>query len=518
MEMEMLQQTMHLKRQPSSGPKICAQEAHGCGGGQGSPLPGDTASSPHSLQHSPSLPICGLTEFSETDSTPWERSSIELQELLAAKEKFSQVCILPLDLAHCRDNPDPALSTGAPQKQYVGVRVRMPVRELLKKLRVSRGMNSKEAKETSVRVATRKNSGTTGKRRACSKNQYKQNRQQTPAALKSVEDLDILVEILQEDLHQSHAKQETQLCEMGHHGGLPEVWPPFEEAESNLQPESSWESVRLQPPCSVSHSELLSHLGSESLYSDCRMKHQYLGSTNMFPNLCMQNNSYQWNDIASYSVERFQSLARDSQTASACLCPPGLIEPMSVEDKATVVLHNEGCLKARPGAIWRQEVSTLSFFQFQLRHEESWLRKIPLEKLFVPDKNGDRLLHKAVRQGKRALAFALAQRFAYRRKIDERDSAKQTALHIAAQKNHHMIFGDLVSLGASVNERDGAQKTPLHLCAQNGFVRILEVSGSGRRRLSAYLTRFPEGGSKARPWGLGSRPHSKIRSRLHIST
>lgn len=52
----------------------------------------------------------------------------------------------------------------------------------------------------------------------------------------------------------------------------------------------------------------------------------------------------------------------------------------------------------------------------------------------------------------------------------------KTALHIAVQKNHHLIASDLLSLGADVNARDDLQKTALHLCAEKGYLRVLEVS------------------------------------------
>ncbi|KAI1230741.1 NF-kappa-B inhibitor zeta, partial [Lamprotornis superbus] len=88
---------------------------------------------------------------------------------------------------------------------------------------------------------------------------------------------------------------------------------------------------------------------------------------------------------------------------------------------------------------------------------------------------GGRLLHKAVAQGRRALTFALAQRFASLNKIDQKDAEERTALHLAAEKNQHLMVSDLISLGANVNEQDSSGKTPLHLCAENGYLRVLEV-------------------------------------------
>ncbi|XP_063274008.1 uncharacterized protein LOC134561181 isoform X2 [Prinia subflava] len=135
----------------------------------------------------------------------------------------------------------------------------------------------------------------------------------------------------------------------------------------------------------------------------------------------------------------------------------------------------QGRLRLSPVPFPQQDLSALSFFQFQLHREENLLRNIPEEKLLAPDENGNRLLHKAVAQGRRALTFALAQRFASLNKIDEKDAEKRTALHLAAEKNQHLIMGDLISLGANVNEQDGSGRTALHLCAENGYLRVLQV-------------------------------------------
>ncbi|XP_010217747.1 PREDICTED: uncharacterized protein LOC104572292 [Tinamus guttatus] len=135
----------------------------------------------------------------------------------------------------------------------------------------------------------------------------------------------------------------------------------------------------------------------------------------------------------------------------------------------------EGHLKSFPISFKQQDLSAISFFQFQLHREESLLRNISLDKLLAPDENGNRLLHKAVSQGRRALTYVLARRFASLNKIDEKDAEKRTALHLAAEKNQHLMVSDLISLGANVNEQDSLGKTPLHLCAENGYLRVLQV-------------------------------------------
>ncbi|XP_074415758.1 uncharacterized protein LOC113460209 [Zonotrichia albicollis] len=152
---------------------------------------------------------------------------------------------------------------------------------------------------------------------------------------------------------------------------------------------------------------------------------------------------------------------------------PGLAEMLQEAPRGSPDV--EGHLRPTPNSFTRQDLSALSFFQFQLHREENWLRNVPEEELLAPDENGSRLLHKAVAQGRRALTFALAQRFASLNKIDEKDAEKRTALHLAAEKNQHLMVSDLISLGANVNEQDSSGKTPLHLCAQHGYLRVLQV-------------------------------------------
>ncbi|KAM7030195.1 uncharacterized protein M8220_013157 [Acridotheres tristis] len=310
-----------LVNQNTSESEIC-----GYSPGQGSPLPGETASPKSCLQQSPSLPDSGLTELN-----------------LASPK----ICHPPPPPCQPPGMPAPAdseLSSDPPQKRYMGVRVKMPVRELLRKIRLSKGLDPAPGKEaSSVKMVTKGSSGKTEKRRThpYTEKQLRQGKQSAGQTPKGLEDLDILVEVLQEDLNKSQLREEP-----GH--------------------------------------------------------------------------------------------------------------PV-------------------PGWICQQDPSALSFFQFQLHREENLLRNIPEEKLLAPDENGNRLLHKAVAQGRRALTFALAQRFASLNKIDQKDAEERTALHLAAEKNQHLMVSDLISLGANVNEQDSSGKTPLHLCAENGYLRVLEV-------------------------------------------
>ncbi|NXL73604.1 IKBZ inhibitor, partial [Leptocoma aspasia] len=337
---------------------------------------------------------------------------------------------------------DSELSSDPPQKRYMGVRVKMPVRELLRKIRLSKGLDpapGKGEQDTSCLLPSPF---------LLLPFQSKQSAGQTP---KGLEDLDILVEVLQEDLNKSQLREEPR------HPVPGGFWQGF---PTDLQ-SCRWESVgsreaagglqgrqpspaELHPePCLKDFHPILRGQAEPSLPGG-QESAQRSGLPGMFSRTGQKGSSWWMQDALLSSQEGF---------------------PRNVQRHSRLT----------PVPFTQQDLSALSFFQFQLHREENLLRNIPEDKLLAPDENGNRLLHKAVAQGRRALTFALAQRFASLNKIDEKDAEKRTALHLAAEKNQHLMVSDLISLGANVNEQDSSGKTPLHLCAENGYLRVLEV-------------------------------------------
>ncbi|KAM4702975.1 NF-kappa-B inhibitor zeta-like [Rhinophrynus dorsalis] len=123
-----------------------------------------------------------------------------------------------------------------------------------------------------------------------------------------------------------------------------------------------------------------------------------------------------------------------------------------------------------------QNAEFFSVFQFQVMCEEYILQKtISDDNILEMDEKGNWFLHMAVIEGKRARAYALAKRLVSSNKIHMKNAKKQTALHMAAEKNQYLIFKDLLSFGADINERDNLGKTPLHLCAEYGCVNVIKV-------------------------------------------
>ncbi|NWT76918.1 IKBZ inhibitor, partial [Prunella himalayana] len=349
--------------------------------------------------------------------------------------------------------PDSELSSDPPQKRYMGVRVKMPVRELLRKIRLSKGLDpapGKGEQDTSCLLP----SPFLLPARLLLLFQSKQSAGQTP---KGLEDLDILVEVLQEDLNKSQLREEPQ------HPVPGGFWQGF----SRELPSCRWGSVGSKEAAGDLQgrqhgpAELHPEPWGRDLHPVLRGQAQ--------PSFHGHQESIQrsgWPGRFSRTGEKGRSWwVQDALPSSQ-----GDFSRDSPSQEGV-----EGHLRLTPNSFTRQDLSALSFFQFQLHREENLLRNIPEEKLLAPDENGNRLLHKAVAQGRRALTFALAQRFASLNKINEKDAEKRTALHLAAEKNQHLMVSDLISLGANVNEQDSSGKTPLHLCAESGYLRVLEV-------------------------------------------
>ncbi|XP_077046146.1 uncharacterized protein LOC129129631 [Agelaius phoeniceus] len=514
-----------------------SEEGEICGysPGQGSPLPGETASPKSCFQQSPSLPDSGLTELN------------------VASPKIYHPPPPPCNPPGMPAAPDSELSSDPPQKRYMGVRVKMPVRELLRKIRLSKGLDPAPGKEASaVKMVAKGSSGKTAEKRRShpyTEKQLRQSKQSAGQSPRGLEDLDILVEVLQEDLNQSQLgeepqrpvpdglwqgfSRELQSCRWQSreaHGGL--------QGPAELHPRSSGRDfhpmLRGQAePALHGQQESTQRSGSPGVFSrtggngggwwvqDGALSSQEGFLRNSPSQECLLRNSLSQECLLrnSPSQEGFlrnslsqecllrnsplqEGFPRNSPSQEAFLrnSPshkgfPRNFSPQecllrnsapqdtpAVPSLAEMLLEAprgspdvEGHLRPTPNSFTRQDLSALSFFQFQLHREENLLRNIPEEELLAPDENGNRLLHKAVAQGRRALTFALARRFASLNKIDEKDAEERTALHLAAEKNQHLMVSDLISLGANVNEQDSAGKTPLHLCAENGYLRVLQV-------------------------------------------
>ncbi|XP_041662793.1 uncharacterized protein zgc:113279 [Cheilinus undulatus] len=292
-------------------------------------------------------------------------------------------------------------------KVYLGVRVKMPVRDLLRNIRLAQGIDPQDLQgmcsNTAVgekkRVKTRKGHRTAKKKRPT----------------KSLEELAIIVEVLEEDLRTGNTYCSSPQSISTPSSAVSPEWSPTgynsdESDEMILSPHSYMNCC----PSSAEHQQALSPLA---------FVHTSLQPTN----IC--------------------HMGRDGR-------------------------GGEDWFDA-PNQDWNMDGSV--FFLTQLQREESQLRQITDSALLSTDDQGRTALHKVVCVGKRALGYAIARRMGAINSLDLKDSEGMTALLHAAKHNHHLMVADLIRLGANVNAKNNSGKSCLHLSAEKGYVRVLEV-------------------------------------------
>uniref|UniRef100_A0A3B3XGG1 OCA domain-containing protein n=1 Tax=Poecilia mexicana TaxID=48701 RepID=A0A3B3XGG1_9TELE len=285
------------------------------------------------------------------------------------------------------------------ERVYLGVRVRMPVRDLLKNIRVPKDMDPNDFNG------------------------------QHP--VKSLEELAIIIEVLEEDLRS---------------GCTP------------CSPTSK------SPPSDFTTSPELSL--TNKLHATPVLSPVDVNSGDEYDEIIPSPESYM-----AYSPSASQHDV--AWTRPDCmffgLQPPGVTDTQSYGDR------EEGWFE--PKNNW--DLNTSAFFWTQLQKEESWLRTTSDAELLTTDEHGRTFLHKVVCLGKRAQAYAIAKRMSAINSLDLKDSDGMTALLHAAKHNQHLMVADLIRLGANVNETNNLGKSCLHLSAENGYFRVLEVLKQG---------------------------------------
>ncbi|XP_026081950.1 uncharacterized protein LOC113058356 isoform X1 [Carassius auratus] len=412
----------------ATGPKDTEHPEYSCGG---SPMPAE----PPSDSNIPNLP------------KPTQKASE------ASKAKNS-----------CQTGSKKNKSTS--ENKYLGVRVKMPVRDMLKNIRIAKGIEPKDLQENHSKASEgeKKRVNTGGNRRRFLKQQTK-----------SLEELAIIVEVLEEDLKtcQSYRlpdyKSPSASCssELRVEDASPQGFMNTNDQENEipLSPSYPSETSPVHSVCSSYPSPTYSQgadvfLGNQEEYSiyesDC---YRYEGQYRMS---CSPANSCE------YQVPSPQESFNASPN-------PEVWEVSSQKMNCPPWPHSQ-----------HKEWSCMTTFLTQLEREENLLRGISDQELLAVDGNGRILLHRAVEEGKRSLVYVMARRMAALNKLDIQDSEGKTPLHLAAQTNQHLIVVDLVSLGAEINVKDRNGKTCLHLSAENGYIRVLEVL-KGLMRDGVYI-------------------------------
>ncbi|XP_066564817.1 NF-kappa-B inhibitor zeta isoform X2 [Amia ocellicauda] len=377
-----------------------------------------------------------------------------------------------------RSPTDSTLTKSQSEKMYLGVRVRMPVRDLLRKIRIAKGLDPSEFQVNSGKASLRSITGEKRRVHPFGNRKKKQNKH----PLKSLEDLAMLVEVLEEDLKASKPHRCTEESECG--SSQPYNTPsPY----TSVQTPKAWvqefpaqqPAVEYSPDGSIGSSTpspqtycLPTDFSPASSPDGCDYFHSPPYEQTPAPSPGYPGGYYSDN-----SEDLVSSMY--PQLTYQVPSPPDSIyhspKPHFYEGYADSLADPPANLSNHYSYRQKQDWNGLTFFHFQLQREENLIRGISDQELLAVDKKGRTMLHNVVCQGKRAPVYAIAKRMAALNRINAKDTEGKTALHLAAEKNQHLMVADLISLGANVNSRDKFGKTSLHLCAENGYIRVLEM-------------------------------------------
>ncbi|XP_048838102.1 NF-kappa-B inhibitor zeta isoform X2 [Brienomyrus brachyistius] len=357
------------------------------------------------------------------------------------------------------------ISEPKPEKRYLGVRVRMPVRDMLRRIRIAKGVDPAALQGTTGK--TSKGSGEKKRVPSSGDRRSRANKKQ----IKSLEDLAIIVEVLEEDLKASRRRCPERAFSAAIFSGWEE---DFRGEDFPCQNQMFKHSHRSSPAVmqeSPTPSEVSPTSPTNQAWS---FSPNPMNTEDMVPSPTVWGSLY-----SDDSEERFPSpqpaMALPNSHAKWLGPSPPDSSPNSPQDLRRERLQDQGVFPTSWASQLASDWDGMSFFLFQLQKQESLLRGVPEKELLATDDKGRTLLHSAVTEGKRALAHVIARRMAAVNQLDIRDSGGKTALHLSAQRNQHLMVADLLFFGANVNLRDKSGKTCLHLSAENGYVRVLEV-------------------------------------------
>ncbi|KAI1230743.1 NF-kappa-B inhibitor delta, partial [Lamprotornis superbus] len=100
---------------------------------------------------------------------------------------------------------------------------------------------------------------------------------------------------------------------------------------------------------------------------------------------------------------------------------------------------------------------------------------LPIEKLLLEDEDNDTILHISAAKGLRAHTLAAAERMKALRRLDAKEHRGKTPLLVAVTARQAAIVHDLIQAGADVNAVDNKGQTALHLAATYGYSQVLQV-------------------------------------------
>ncbi|MCJ8739931.1 hypothetical protein PDJAM_G00053070 [Pangasius djambal] len=331
---------------------------------------------------------------------------------------------------------------------YLGVRVRMPVKDMLRNIRIANGMDPREMQK-------KENKGSKGDKKRVNISSGRRNRLKNWQT-KSLEELAIIVEVLEEDLKTSTSRQSsnhlpTFAPELGNKFWAKNIPQQGHLDESPPTP-SCYAPTKNSPMHSMEiHGSAYSH--AASLFTDTKLKYS--------------------SGESDYDIHRRQHDMTCSPSESKMQVPSPQEIYFSTKMDWWGSPHKIGSPSYSCSV--QEQWNSMTYFWTQMEREEHLLNSICNQELLIQDERGRTLLHRAVDEGKRSLVYVIARRMADLNKLDSKDAEGRTSLHLAAQKNQHLVVADLIFLGANINERDKYGKTCLHLSAEYGYIRVLEV-------------------------------------------
>ncbi|XP_062894264.1 uncharacterized protein LOC134340727 [Mobula hypostoma] len=381
-----------------------------------------------------------------------------------------------------KTRPEAASKNQGESEKYLGVRVRLPVRDLLRNYRKAKGQEPKDFQEDVAWKLNNKRKRAvrdTLQGHPCSAKGSKQTKKVNVCPPKNVEDLlEDLVEVLETDLKQGglqpHQGQIGINCPQRYYMGCPVSLRDLHSRNHHpvLQANNPafHYNVGYLYENDAAHLDLVSPSYKPYSASEYESWYRSPGWLAAFARECCADNSEEGKLFCLHQC--YPHNTRYLSHPQSPLPKPKVLGQAASSDTQS----SRSTLKLEVSQQqYLPESSALSFFQFQLQQIEGSLVALSPEDILSVDKYGNTLLHYAVIQGKRALAYGLACRMSDLSSIDTKDSRGQTALHLAAERNQHLMVNDLISLGAQINERDFLGKTPIHLCAENGFLQVLQV-------------------------------------------
>ncbi|XP_016379351.1 NF-kappa-B inhibitor zeta-like [Sinocyclocheilus rhinocerous] len=365
----------------------------------------------------------------------------------------------------CQTGPKKHKSTS--EEKYLGVRVRMPVRDMLKNIRIAKGIDPKDLQEKHSKASKgdKKRVNTGGNRRCFLKHQTK-----------SLEELAIIVEVLEEDLKTCQSYRLPNKSPSASYSS--EFWVEDASPQGFMNTNGQENEIPLSPSYSVPSETSPVHSVSSSYPSPTYSQGADVFLENQEEYSSYESDNYRYDGLYGMSCSPANSCeyqVHSPQESFNASPNPEVWEVSSQTMNCPPWPHSQ-----------HEEWSGMTFFLTQLEREENLLQGISDQELFAVDGNGRILLHRVVEEGKRSLVYVIARRMAALKKLDIKDSEGKTPLHLAAQKNQHFMVVDLVSLGANINAKDRYGKTCLHLSAENGYIRVLEVL-KGLMRNGVYI-------------------------------